>query len=250
MDNFIIGTNWKMHKTVQETKKYIEKISDCVNRSKVKCFIIPPYTALFAAAEIIRINSPKLMFGAQNMHWMNEGAFTGEISPVMLSEIGVDIIEIGHSERRNLFAETDENIEKKVKAAIEHNFIALICIGEKKEDKTYGIQKEVLAIQIKKALNSIDNYEKIWIAYEPVWAIGEQGVFPELDYICETVCYIKQILSEVTGRAEHKIPVLYGGSINTDNFKSLSKIPGLDGLFIGRDVLNEDNFIKVVEYFS
>jgi len=243
------GTNLKMYKGIEETVSYLQKLvsnTKDLSRETIKLFVIPSYTALSKAVESVDRDYVKL--GAQNMCWEEQGQFTGEISPVMLKEIGIDLVMIGHSERRHTFGETDSEENKKVKAALNHGFTALLCIGETLEQKNYGISEEILRMQLKIGLNEVPSsqIEQLWIAYEPVWAIGVNGIPATAEYAEEMHFAIKKCLSELYGDNSNKIPVLYGGSVNPENANDLIVQPSIDGLFTGRSAWNADAFDKLI----
>ena len=167
------GTNTKMYKTIKDTVEFVSQLQELtkdISREDMQLFVIPSYTTLRDANEAK--DEDLLMVGAQNMGWEEQGQFTGEISPLMLQEVGTDIVMIGHSERRHVLGETDEEENKKVLCALNHNFTTLLCVGETGEQKDYGISEEVIRIQLKKGLYGVtkEQTEKLWIAYEPVWA--------------------------------------------------------------------------------
>lgn len=252
MKKILLGTNWKMHKTAKEAIEYTKELIELSREfSEYKIFIIPPYTDLWEVKKIV--DGSSILLGAQNMHWEDEGAYTGEISPKMLKEIGIDIIELGHSERRQYYNETDFTVNKKVIAALNYNMTPLICIGEKLEDKEYSISKEVLARQVKLALNgvSLTQASKIWLAYEPVWAIGEQGIPAEPEYIGIIHTHIRGVLTELYGeKTASTIPILYGGSVNINNAVPFISQPNVDGLFVGRSAWNTRSFREIMEDLS
>lgn len=244
-----IGTNTKMYKTIADTVSYLEelkKLTADIDRNLIELFVIPSFTSLSRAKELVSDGSIKL--GAQNMCWEDQGQFTGEISPVMLKEIGIDIIELGHSERRHIFGETDEQLNKKVIAALKHGFTPLLCIGETLEQKQLGISDECLSIQLKAGLNGISESDarKIWVAYEPVWAIGVNGIPASPEYADEKQGVIKKVLYDLFGETGSDIPVLYGGSVNPGNACELIKQPNIDGLFIGRSAWDAGNFNSII----
>jgi triosephosphate isomerase len=251
MENkLFIGTNTKMYKTIGQTKSFLTRLqalTQAIPRDEMCLFVIPSYTALPAARSVIQDNS--VLLGAQNMGWEDEGQFTGEISPVMLAEIGVDIIEIGHSERRYMFHETDEEENKKMIAALRHGFTALLCIGETEEQNRCGIADEILGIQLKKGLFGVkpEQTGNLMIAYEPVWAIGAQGIPASKEYAGEKHGVIRKILSSLFGgvRADG-IPLLYGGSVHNGNAVELVQMNNVDGLFIGRSAWDADNFSLLI----
>jgi triosephosphate isomerase len=244
----LLGTNWKMHKTVEQAVKYTKELVELTREvDEFKIFIIPPYTDLWQVKSLVE--GSHILFGAQNMHWEDKGAYTGEISPAMLKEIGIDIIELGHSERRQYYNETDFTVNKKVLTALKYDFTALICIGERLEEKESGTSQEVLARQVKLALKGVlpQQLSKIWIAYEPVWAIGENGIPAEPGYIGEIHTCIRRVLEDLYGEElTASIPVLYGGSVNIDNSLEFIRQPNVDGLFIGRSAWEAPDFYNIM----
>jgi triosephosphate isomerase len=249
-NKLFIGTNTKMYKTIEQTKSFLTRLhtlTKTMPRNEICLFVIPSHTALSAARSIIQDDS--ILLGAQNMGWEDEGQFTGEISPVMLAEIGVNIIEIGHSERRHVLHETDEEENKKVLAALRHGFTALLCVGETGEQKSFGIADEILGIQLKKGLFGVkpDQTGNLLIAYEPVWAIGTQGVPASREYAEEKHGVIRKILASLFGSDKADgIPLLYGGSVNNGNAAELIQMNNVDGLFVGRSAWDADNFSLLI----
>lgn len=249
LDKLYLGTNTKMYKTIQETESFLGTLSDLtadISRTEMELFVMPSYTSLYHARK--RVTSEQIKIGAQNMGWEDQGQFTGEISPLMLSEIGVDIVMAGHSERRHVFGENDTEENLKVLTAISHGFTALLCIGETEEQKENGISDEILRIQLICGLKGVTAYmaENLWIAYEPVWAIGVNGKPASAEYADEKHAVIKQCLEEIYGSAGKDIPVLYGGSVNNENAVPLVSRPNIDGLFTGRSAWDADNFNKII----
>lgn len=249
MKKLYFGSNLKMYKTIENTVNYLtelESLTKDISRDEIQMFIIPSYTTLDRASKAVDHNNIKI--GAQNMHWEEEGQFTGEISPVMLKEVGCDLVMIGHSERRHVFNETDAEENKKVLSAINHGFIALLCIGETAEQKENGISAEILREQLKIGLHgtSVENIPQIWVAYEPVWSIGVNGTPATADYAEEMHVVIKGCLKELYGDRYEEIPVLYGGSVNPGNADELIQQPSIDGLFIGRAAWQADKFNPLI----
>lgn len=246
---FYFGTNTKMYKTIKETKEFVSDLQELtkdINREEIELFVIPSYTTLKDANEIK--DKELLMIGAQNMGWEEQGQFTGEISPIMLQEIGTDLVMIGHSERRHVLGETDEQENKKVVCSLNHGFTTLLCVGETEEQKEFGISEEIIRIQLKKGLYGItkDMVKKLWIAYEPVWAIGVNGKPATKEYAEEIHTSIRKTLIELFGEEGEEIPILYGGSVNVENAVGLSKMEHIDGLFIGRSAWDANNFNKII----
>jgi len=243
------GSNLKMYKGVRETADYLRELSLLtadLDREKTELFILPSYTSLPEAA---RVTDQRLIrLGAQNMGWEEEGQFTGEISCLMLKELGIGMVMAGHSERRHVFRETDEDERKKVRCALDHGMIPLLCVGETAEDKLYGISREVLAIQLKVALTGLTSQEaqRVRVAYEPVWSIGVSGTPASPEYAEEMHISIKRTLTELFGIAGEAIPVLYGGSVNQDNAVPLIRLPHVDGLYVGRAAWQADRFDRLI----
>lgn len=248
------GTNLKMYKGISETVGYLSELSDLADTFKseydVQLFVIPSYTALKDAVESVKskANHPKIKIGAQNMNPYDNGQFTGEISPLMLKELGIELVMIGHSERRHVMKESDQEENEKVLASLKHHFITLLCIGETQEQKNYNISDEVLRTQLKIGLHGVtaEQLSKLWIAYEPVWAIGTGGVPASAEYADEKHAVIKQCLFELFGEESEKIPVLYGGSVNPENADGLIAKPHIDGLFVGRSAWHAANFHALI----
>ena len=243
------GSNLKMYKNIHDTVEYLQNLvgyTKDLSRDEIELFIIPSYTTLESAAK--NVDRTYVKIGAQNMCWEDEGQFTGEISPLMLKEIGIDLVMIGHSERRHVFGETDIEENKKVKAALNHGFTTLLCIGETAEEKSYGISPEVLRTQLKIGFHDIpvSQIPNIWVAYEPVWSIGVNGTPATADYAEEMHKVIKQTLLDIFGDAGADIPVLYGGSVNPENAVALSRCEEIDGLFIGRSAWDAERFADIM----
>lgn len=249
MKKFYFGTNLKMYKNIKDTTDYLtslERLTSDISRDEMELFVIPSYTSLPAATDAVSQNNIRL--GAQNMGWADEGQFTGEISPLMLEEIGIGLVMIGHSERRHVFHETDIEENMKVRCSIEHGYTTLLCIGETDEEKEYGISDEVLRTQLKVGFHGLspEDAKKVWVAYEPVWAIGVNGKPASVEYAQEKHHVIKQCLKEIFNDKADEIPVLYGGSVNPQNSNELIVQPDIDGLFVGRSAWHADDFNKLI----
>lgn len=250
LDKLYLGTNTKMYKNIAETANYLERLESLtgdIGWDELELFVIPSFTSLETSRKILKGSNIKL--GAQNMCWEDQGQFTGEISPLMLRELNVDIVEIGHSERRHVLGETDDEEAKKVRTAVSHGFTALLCIGETLEQKNYGISNEVLSTQLKIGLSGLKakDAQRLWIAYEPVWAIGVDGIPADEGYAEEKHKLIKEVLTEIFDEESGcQIPVLYGGSVNQENAEALIQEPDIDGLFIGRSAWEADRFNKII----
>ncbi len=241
-----IGTSWKMNKTLAEARAFAEALraADDLRDARIQRFIIPPFTAVREVKSILSQSSVKV--GAQNMHWADQGAWTGEISPLMLKDCDLDIVELGHSERREHFGESDETVGLKTEAAVRHGLIPLICIGETLADRESGRATEILSEQVAGALSKLSDTQKqaeILLAYEPVWAIGEKGIPAEPSYADARQAEIIAVAQKVLGR---KTPCLYGGSVNPQNCEELISCPNVDGLFIGRAAWNVEGYLDIL----
>ena len=238
-----IGTSWKMNHDLPATTKYINSLiknSKYLKNSKINFFVIPPHTSLMMFKNFKK--KLPVMYGAQNMHWAEAGAYTGEISASMIKSCGCKIVELGHSERLKFFNENSNLINKKINLAIKHNLIPLICVGEKKLEKNLSKRKQVLKRQLDILFKKVINKKKlILIAYEPIWAIGKNNKAASIDYCNETMQYIRKIVSKKI----NKTKILYGGSVDEKNYKEFLKSDYIDGIFIGRAALNANNFIKI-----
>jgi len=245
---FYFGSNFKMHKTLAEVQVFVKILGDIAAQYPgVQLFIIPPFTTLGGLDAIAR--PANVWVGAQNMHWADSGAFTGEISAPMLSDLGIDLVMLGHAERRQLFGETDQALRKKVQSAFRNHLRVLLCVGETAEQKQAGIAAETLAMQLKVALGGLDEalLERLIIAYEPVWAIGAGSREAAVEDILPSVEQIRATLGTLFGDAARVVPVLYGGSVNPDNCGQYVRFTPVDGLFVGRSAWQPDGFLKVME---
>lgn len=245
-----IGTNTKMYKTPHQAQEHILRLRELtahMDPALLELFVIPSYTSLPAAAQA----GGHIRIGAQNMGWEDCGQFTGEISPLMLEELGVRLVMIGHSERRHVLHETDFEEEKKVHCAMAHGFQTLLCVGETQTQKEYGLTAETIAAQLKIALHTVSPEQaarQLWVAYEPVWAIGTSGVPASARYAEDVHRVIKDVLRGLFGaEIGTAIPVLYGGSVNPDNAPELIVQEHIDGLFIGRSAWDADRFYSIIQ---
>ena len=243
----IIAGNWKMNKTRQETLEFAADMSQRVNSDTVDVVFCVPYTVLCPAGKSVK--DTNVAIGAQNMHFEDAGAYTGEISPIMLKDFGVKYVIIGHSERRAYFGETDETVNKKAKAALAHGLIPILCVGESLEQRELGITIEHVRMQVKIGFNGVpaDEAEKIIIAYEPIWAIGT-GVTATAQQAEEACAAVRQVIAELYGQpTAEKIRIQYGGSVTADNAAELFGQPNIDGGLVGGASIKAD-FDKIVNY--
>jgi triosephosphate isomerase len=244
-----VGSNLKMYKTNQQTLDYLDRLQSLtwdIPRTELVLFFLPSYPALPDACRAA--DHSLVLIGAQNVHWASSGQYTGEVSPPMLQEIGVDLIMVGHAERRQLFGETDWMVNKRVLSSLGTGFRTLICIGDTAEDMDYGISAERLQQQLKIALHCVraDQLSKVWVAYEPVWAIGEGSVVAEPAFANEMHAVIHATLDRLYPGGSPQVPVLYGGSVNLSNAAELVVQPDIDGLFIGRAAWEAGNFNAIL----
>ncbi|PWR02500.1 triose-phosphate isomerase [Meridianimarinicoccus roseus] len=241
-----IGTSWKMNKTLDEALAFAGALAatDGDRDPRIQRFVIPPFTAVREVAAALADSSVRV--GAQNMHWDDAGAWTGEVSPLMLRDCGLDLVELGHSERRAHFGETDETVGRKVAAAVRHGLVPLICIGETLAEREAGQAADVLAAQTRAALARLDAASRaapLLFAYEPVWAIGDAGIPATADYADARQAEIAEVAFAVTGR---QVPCLYGGSVNADNCAELVSSAHIDGLFIGRAAWTVEGYLDIL----
>lgn len=247
----LFGTNWKMHKTVDEATAYSKRLVDLMpqlgTNNNMQLFVIPPFTAIQAVQQV---SQGRFWVGAQNMHWSEWGPFTGEISAPMLRELSVDLVELGHAERRQHFNETDSAVNRKVETALRFGLRPLVCVGEEAADKEYGVERETIARQVKIALNGVKPADagNLIIAYEPGWAIGDTGTVAEVEWVRDVTAFIRALLTDLFGsEVAFSIPVLYGGSVTTQDAAQLLTTSEVDGLFVGRAALDPESFCEVVK---
>ncbi|OCX61723.1 triose-phosphate isomerase [Thioclava sp. SK-1] len=243
--DYWIGTSWKMHKTLKQAQGFARALAGTGDDTpRIQRFVIPPFTTVREVASIL--SDTKVKVGAQNMHWAEQGAWTGEISAPMLTDCGVDIVELGHSERREYFGETDETVGLKTLAAVRHGLTPLICIGETLAQREAGRAQQVLEAQVRAALGKLtvdQSSAPILLAYEPVWAIGENGIPATSDYADARQKEIIDVAGDILGR---KIACLYGGSVNPENCEELIQCPHIDGLFIGRSAWRVEGYLDIL----
>lgn len=248
MRKIVIAGNWKMYKTNEEAVKVLRELKDLTKDIKnVEIVIGAPFTALSDAVKAVEGSNIKI--AAENVYPKLEGAFTGEISPSMLKAIGVSHVIIGHSERREIFKETDEFINEKVKAALENGLIPIFCIGEKLEERENGKTLEVNSNQVRKGLKDLTKEEakRVIVAYEPVWAIGTgKTATPEMAQ--ETHKEIRKVLADMFGQeVANEMTIQYGGSMKPENAKDLLGQTDIDGGLVGGASLKADSFFEIIK---
>lgn len=244
----IIAGNWKMNITVAEAVNLIEKIKPLVKNAQCEVVVCPTFLCLDAVIKATKGSNIKV--GAQNMHYEEKGAFTGEVSPSMLKDIGIDYVIIGHSERRQYFNETDDTVNKKLKAAYNHNISPILCMGETLEQREANITEKVLDNQIKLGLQGLTKaqVEKLVIAYEPIWAIGT-GKTATADEANETIGFIRKTVGAMFGSdVSEKLRIQYGGSVKPSTISEQMGKSDIDGGLIGGASLKAEDFAGIVNY--
>lgn len=242
----IIAGNWKMFKTRDEALQFIYAVSDKIpSQDKVDSVLCAQFTVLRC---LTKRQGENLRIGAQNMHFENEGAFTGEVSAQMLKSINVSYVIIGHSERRAMFNETDDTVNKKLKKAFEFNLMPILCVGESLEDREGQKTEEVISKQLELDLAglSTEQVEDLVIAYEPIWAIGT-GRTATTEVANETCKFIRNKVAKMySAEVSEKMRIQYGGSVKLNNINELMSMPHIDGALIGGASLNADDFVQLV----
>ena len=243
----MIAGNWKMNKTPAETVALIQELKKIQPKGNVEVVVCPMTVSLFAAGA--QLKGTEIKLGAQNVHFEDKGAFTGEANCASLKELGVEYVILGHSERRQYFGETDETVNKKVLKVLANGLKPIVCVGESLEQKQTGITNEVVCLQTKAALCGVSNAQitDVVIAYEPVWAIGT-GMTATASDANRTIAAIRRAVKEMFGDAAEQVRILYGGSMNDKNANELMSQPEIDGGLIGGASLVAEKFEKVVNY--
>ena len=244
----VIAGNWKMNMLPNEAMEMIAALAPLVKDTENEVVLCVPYTDLFYS--LLAVQETNIKIGAQNMHFEEKGAYTGEISGKMLKSIGVQYVIIGHSERRQYFAETDETVNKKIKAAFLNNLNPIVCVGETLEQREAGIQYDIITEQTKKALDGLTEEQaaNTIIAYEPIWAIGTGKTATKED--ANDACRkIREKIAEIYGQnVAERVIIQYGGSMKPENAKELLEMSDIDGGLIGGASLKAETFEKIVNY--
>lgn len=244
----IIAGNWKMNKTYSEAKSLIDEISKLSLNEEVEAVICPPFINLSLAVELTK--ESQVQVGAQNMYFEEAGAFTGEVSPLMLKDLGVKYVILGHSERREYFKEDDELINKKILSSLSHDLMPILCVGETLEEREAGKEKEKVKEQVTRDLQGLneESFDKLVIAYEPIWAIGTGKTASSQD--AEDMCaYIRSLVVELFGlEAGQKVRVQYGGSVKPSNVKEIMDKENIDGALVGGASLEAESFGQLVNF--
>lgn len=244
----IIAGNWKMNFSASETRKFLSSLLPKVKDAKCEIVVCPPFTSLESAKEILKGSNVKL--GAQNIHFEEKGAFTGEISSDMLKDLDVSYVILGHSERRTYFNEKDEDINKKIFTCLKHGFTPILCVGETLEERESGNMENVLKNQLKKDFSNVskEDCEKVVIAYEPIWAIGtgKTATSQEAD---DTIGFIRSVLKDIYDeKVSENVVILYGGSVKPTTIKEQMSMKNIDGALVGGASLVENDFEMIVKF--
>jgi L-erythrulose 1-phosphate isomerase len=247
---FVFGTNFKMNQTPAESAAFYQQLAASVQiPPDVHLYVTPPFTSLAAVVESAGKPPHPIWVGAQNVHWAADGAYTGEISVRMLLALGLDLVLLGHAERRRDFHETDVEINKKVLAALGAGLRVLLAVGETAEERSFGVGREIVLRQLKIDLHDVqpEHLELLQIAYEPVWSIGAGGTPASPADVAPMAESLRFGLVELFGKPGAEIPILYGGSVDPNNAGAFTALPDIDGLLVGRAGWTVESFIATYE---
>lgn len=244
-----VGTSWKMNKNMQAAEAWASAVLPSLTRcsNRIQPFVIPPFPYVQMVSKLFCEQSIRV--GVQNICWQDEGAYTGEVSPIMAKDCGATIVEIGHSERRAMFGETDETVNLKVHAALRHGLTPLVCVGDTAQEKEWGVSVESVIRQVKISLYDVpvESLVRVVIAYEPVWAIGEHGVPATKEEAQIIHQAIRSALAEQYGSdVSQSMILLYGGSVNLSNASGLIEQPDIDGVFVGRTAWEANGYSELL----
>ncbi|MFR9070171.1 MAG: triose-phosphate isomerase [Paraclostridium sp.] len=244
----IIAGNWKMHKTIAEAVEFVNEIKGKVNNTDVEAVICAPFTLLKDLKEATKGTDIKI--GAQNMHYEDNGAFTGEVSAPMLNELNIDYVVLGHSERRQYFNETNETVNKKVLKALKSGIDPILCIGETLEEREADKTNDVCKVQVEKALENVskDDMKKVVIAYEPIWAIGT-GKTATAEQANDVIAYVRDVVKGLYGEEiSEEVRIQYGGSVKPANVSEIMNQTDIDGALVGGASLKPADFVELVNF--
>ncbi|MFQ5555649.1 MAG: triose-phosphate isomerase [Acidimicrobiia bacterium] len=250
--NMIAG-NWKMHATHLDAIQMVQKLSyrlDPGDFDRVEVVVCPPFTALRSAQTVIETDHLSIRLGAQNCHFEEKGAYTGEVSPGMLSKLSVSYVTVGHSERRQIFGEQDADVNRKVKAVFEHGMVPILCVGETDAERDAGHTEDRVGSQVRLGLAglSAERVAAIVVAYEPIWAIGT-GRTADPDDAARVAGHVRETVAAVAPGADETVRILYGGSVNPGNISAFMAKRDIDGALVGGASLDPDTFASVVRYW-
>lgn len=244
----VIAGNWKMNKTIGESVELVNALKPLVADAEVEIVVCPVFISLYEVAKALE--GSNIGIGAQNMYFKDNGAYTGEVSPVFLKDMGIEYVILGHSERRQYFKEDDAEINKKTLAALNHGLKPILCVGETLDEREKGITFEVIRIQTEGCLAGMEgmDLQSLIIAYEPVWAIGT-GKTATSEDANEVIGYIRKLLREIlSDKVADQTRILYGGSVKSSNIKELMSMPEIDGALVGGASLEAIEFSKIAKY--
>ena len=243
----VIAGNWKMNMLPNEAIEYLQAFEPMVKNAEAEVILCVPYTDLFYC--IMHAQGTNIKIGAQNMHFEEKGAFTGEISPLMLKELDMDYVVIGHSERRQYFNETNETVNKKVLKALEVGIDPILCVGETLEEREAGNTKDVCKVQVEKALENVskEDLAKVVIAYEPVWAIGT-GKTATSEDANDVIAYIREVVANLYKELANEVRIQYGGSVKPSNVAEIMNQSDIDGALVGGASLEANDYVKLVNF--
>jgi L-erythrulose 1-phosphate isomerase len=247
---FLFGTNFKMNQTPAESAAFYRQLAASVEiPPHAYLFVIPPFTSLAAVREVAGPQPHQIWVGSQNVHWAPDGAYTGEISVGMLLALDVDLVLLGHAERRRYFHETDVELNRKVLAAVGAGLRVLLAMGETAEERGFGVSGETVLRQLRIGLHDVppEHLEKIQIAYEPVWSIGAGGTPASPEDVEPIARLIRSGCQDLFGDPGSKIPILYGGSVDPSNAGTFTALPDIDGLFVGRAGWTVEGFVATYQ---
>ena len=249
----LIAGNWKMHANHLETIQMVQKLSyrlDIGDYSRVDVVVCPPFTALRSAQTVIEVDHLLIRLGAQNCHWEEEGAYTGEISPAMLEKLAVSHVIVGHSERRQLFDESDSDVNRKLKAVLSRGMTPIFCVGETEQEREAAQTEEKVGAQVRLGLQGVgaEAVAGLVIAYEPIWAIGT-GRSASADDAGDMCGFIRDAVADEWGAAMDEVRILYGGSVKPGNIAGLMAKRSIDGALVGGASLDPDTFASIVRYW-
>lgn len=244
----LVAGNWKMYKGAREAGEFVRLLAERIGAEKDREVVVfPPFTSIPAVAQVLKELNSTIVYGAQDVFWEAEGAFTGEVSPVFLAELGCRYVLVGHSERRHLLGESDEMCRLKVAAALQHGLRPILCCGETLQEREAGETTDVIKKQLTAGLSGVLAEANFDIAYEPVWAIGT-GKNATGDQIEEVHNFIRHWLSARFNKDGERIRIIYGGSVKPANIDSLMAQPSVDGVLVGGASLDLDSFVRIVNY--
>ncbi len=250
----VIAANWKMHKTHHEAQLFIEGLRNRLqdrDYENVEIVVCPPFTSLRTVQTTIDGDDLAIALGAQDVHWEEQGAFTGEVSAAMLQKLNVSFVIVGHSERREFFGETDETVNKKVKAVLSHGLTPIVCVGETNQERESGETEDKIRTQLEGGLKGLkpDQVGTLVIAYEPIWAIGT-GLTASKEDAQETISFIRATVKDRFKEAAERLRIQYGGSVKPGNIAELMNQPDIDGALVGGASLDPEDFSSIVRYQS